>query len=147
MNQLEFILLIDDSDADNHFHQIMISRAKINATVKSINSSIDALEYLKKGITADDEQTYPLPQLILLDINMPALNGFELLEKLRLIPDPHGRKKDIKTFMLSGSLNPDDKAMALEKYTDMVYGFYLKPLSVNAIIEIINKYFPEKAII
>ena len=49
--------------------------------------------------------------------------------------------------MLSGSLNPDDKAMALEKYTDMVYGFYLKPLSVNAIIEIVNKYFPEKAII
>jgi|GEM_PF-3784614 len=147
MNELNLILLIDDSDADNHFHKIVINRTKIKAAVKSINSSLDALEYIKKSISTDDDQAFPLPQLVLMDINMPALNGFELLDKIRQVPDPHGRKKGVKIFMLSGSLNPDDKSMAAEKYADMVYGFYLKPLNEKAIIDIINKHFPEKAII
>jgi CheY-like chemotaxis protein len=147
MNQLELILLIDDSDADNHYHRIVISRAKIGSTIKSINSSIDALDYLRKAISQDNDLVFPLPQLVLIDINMPALNGFELLDKLRQVPDPKGRKKDMKIFMLTGSLNPDDKAMAIEKYADIVYGFYVKPLTENAIIEIRNKHFSAEDII
>lgn len=143
MSKLDFILLIDDSDADNHYHEIVIRRAKLNCSVRSIDSSLDALDYLRRGLTIADNTRPPLPQLILLDINIPALNGFELLEKLRELPDPHDRRKDLRIFMLSGSMNPDDQTTAHEKYSDLVTGFCVKPLTDEIILGIKKQYFPD----
>ena len=141
MNKLEYILLIDDSDADNHFHKLIISRSGIKCKLTSISSSHDALELLKNGISAEDSTLAPLPQVVFLDINMPAMNGFELLAKLREVPDLHDRKKDIRIFMLTGSLNPDDRALATEQFADLVTGFRVKPLRENVILDIQQEYF------
>ncbi len=141
MNKLEYILLIDDSDADNHFHKLIIGRSGIKCKLTSISSSHDALELLQNGISAEDSTLAPLPQVVFLDINMPAMNGFELLAKLREVPDLHDRKKDIRIFMLTGSLNPDDRALATEQFADLVTGFRVKPLRENVILDIQQEYF------
>ena len=67
-----------------------------------------------------------------------------MLDKLRATPDPFGRKKDIKIFMLTGSLNPDDQALAHEKYPDLVTGFCIKPLTEAVFLDIVKKYFQQQ---
>lgn len=141
MQKLNLILLIDDNDGDNEFHTIVVERAGVTERLECIPSSRKALEYLTKSLTEKDNGQNPTPDLVFLDINMPAMNGFEFLDRLRNVPDPFERKKNMKIFMLTGSLNPDDYKLATEKYNDLIKGFRIKPMLDPIFTEIVRYYF------
>lgn len=73
-----------------------------------------------------------LPELILLDINMPVMDGWDFLEKFSDLP----ASKNIPVVMLTSSINPDDIEKA--KSHELVKGFLSKPLNKEKLDEILS---------
>jgi chemotaxis family two-component system response regulator Rcp1 len=94
------ILLVDDDEADVLLTTQMLKRGKLLLEVKVANDGEEALELLK-GLVERDES---LPDIILLDINMPRLNGFETLKRLRA----QETLKSVPVVMLTTSDAPQD---------------------------------------
>lgn len=137
MEKIGNIMLIDDNEADNVYHKIIIERAGIAEKVISFSSSIEALEYLKKCFQGGAAESGCVkPDLIFLDINLPAMSGYELLDKLKLLPDAFNRQ--LKIVVLTGSLNPEDAQIAKEKYKDQIAGFEIKPITIE-MLHILNR--------
>ena len=84
-----------------------------------------ALNYLQQSIV--------IPQIILLDIYMPFMNGFQFLDKFEKLEV--FKLKYIKIIMLSVSLNPSDKQKAIERGC---IGFIEKPLTKEKLIQQLN---------
>src|ERR1700761_1152645 len=119
--QLNCILLIDDDEPTNFLNRLTLEQAGCTRDIRVAQSGQEALDYLRDC----GPDTPPRPDLIFLDINMPAMDGWEFLERYRSLPPE--RKADIILIMLTTSLNPDD-----EKRTQTmpeVAGFENKPLS------------------
>ena len=137
MKKINCILLIDDSPADNEFHKIKIMKADVCNHIQIVTRGQKALEYIIKAGEPNQSESFPTPDLIYLDINMPGMNGFEFLGEYKKLDNK--LKSKVVIIMLTTSLNPDDreKAIATEEVTD----FQNKPLTVEMLHETIEKYF------
>lgn len=127
--KLNTILLIDDDEPTNFLSRMLIEEAHCAEHIQIADSGKVALDYLSNGNNS--------PDLIFLDINMPAMNGWEFLEKYRELEKVKQGK--IIIIMLTTSLNPDDKIKAGQ--IPEIAGFEIKPLSSELIDRIIEKYF------
>ena len=129
---LKSILLIDDDEATNFFHKLIIREAKCTERVDIATDGKKALDYL----TAAAKGLNPIPDLIFLDINMPIMDGWEFLEHYHSLQLDN--KKQIALVILSASLNPDDRKKALS-YPE-VSGFRNKPMNVEMLNGVITEY-------
>jgi CheY-like chemotaxis protein len=119
--QLNEVLVIDDSDPDLLYTRIMLEAAGIARSVRTFETAIDALAYLKRpeGHQAD---------VILLDINMPEMSGFEFLDAYQAL---HARQQATAVVvMLTSSPHPADRARALAY--GCVKGYVVKPIDVRS---------------
>jgi CheY-like chemotaxis protein len=133
--KLKCILVIDDDEPTNFFTRMIIDESECTDHVKVVEGGQAALDYLSKSMMADsDREEYPCPDLILLDINMPAMNGWEFLEEYKKLGN-----NTAKTIMLTTSLFPEDRLMAEEMQE--VTGFENKPLTVEKLENIVRLHF------
>jgi CheY-like chemotaxis protein len=133
---LECILLIDDDTPTNFLHSMVIKRAGIDAIVQVHTSAIDALAYLTSSGKYEGQQMIQ-PGIIFLDINMPAMNGWEFLEEYKKL---HAHQKaKLTVIMLTTSLNPSDRDRAAS--CKEVVSFLHKPLMLDAFLDLVNTHF------
>lgn len=142
MEKINCILLIDDSEPTNVFNKYMIGKANVCNYVKVAIDGEEALAYINKSAEPGQEETFPKPDLIFLDINMPRMNGFEFLEEYRKLDEKI--KSKVLIILLTTSLNPDDQKRSLE-YKEIT-GFQNKPITLKMVTEIIEKYFTPKSV-
>lgn len=113
------ILLIDDEDDCNFVTKLVLKKAGFTGKLTCFTSPTDALDYLRNG----DES----PDMLFVDINMPVLNGFELLSALEGEGTlPNGRTSVV---MFSSSNRPSDLERALSFRS--VIGYVEKALTVE----------------
>lgn len=135
MSKLKSILLIDDDEATNFYHKIIIEEADLCEEINICTDGHDALQFLNNEGEYNGDG-YPCPDLIFLDINMPRMDGFEFLAKYNEIPEE--RKGGSVIIMLTTSLLEKDKVKATS-FED-VKGFRNKPLTENYLVDIIKEY-------
>jgi CheY-like chemotaxis protein len=113
------VLLVDDSEPDRLFASIVLGRSGRPLEVQEFESGADALAELA---------TAPRPPtLILLDINMPGMDGFSFLQAFEQLPEE--RRRGTSVVMLSSSPLDSDRERALAHAC--VRDYMVKPLSVQ----------------
>ncbi|RZS92440.1 response regulator [Aquimarina brevivitae] len=129
------VLLVDDDKATSFFNEIIVSRHKGFNQIEKAFSGQEALAYLKE--IRDKQQIKP--DLILLDINMPAMNGWEFITEFEKLDKSF--TNSIKVVLLSTSSCKDDLEKSLTSPT--VLDFIHKPLSFDALDILIDTHFNE----
>lgn len=134
MKRLSGILLIDDNETSNFLNERLLKRMDLTDHIQVVTNGKQALDYL--GKICREPGQHIKPELILLDINMPVLDGFEFLELFQQL-DAHFRQ-GIRIAMLSTSNHPQDTGKASE-----YQAFYLtKPLTIEKMESLLDGLFP-----
>lgn len=139
MKKLNSVLLIDDDMATNFISKMLIKKAGITEHIETTLNGREALDYLtNSGKYEKSDGIFPKPMLILLDINMPVMDGWEFAEAFSKLDE--NQKENIVIVMLTSSLNPDDKEKA--SHFSVISGFQNKALTMERLTLIMDTYFP-----
>jgi CheY-like chemotaxis protein len=133
--KLNCILLIDDDEATNFLNKFVIDKTGYVQYVITKHNGHEALHYLR-NISADNKDV-PRPDLIFLDINMPAMDGWEFLEEYKKLNEEQKGKMMIVMLTTSLFLEDKEKAMSLPE----VSGFENKPLTKEKLEKIMEAFF------
>ena len=125
------ILLVEDDQVDVMNVKRAFERNRITNPLFVAADGIEALEMLRSGEVPNDRR------LILLDLNMPRMNGIEFLRELRA--DPELRATPVVVLTTS-----DDERDKVDAYNLNVAGYLLKPVTFINFVELmaaLNKYW------
>ena len=123
-------MFIDDNEVDLFINKKIIESFNFYGPILPFSTAKDALNYFKFIEEINDYHGLFAPEIILLDINMPAMDGFAFLDefdKLKI-----GKQNNVTIFMLSSSASPDDIKKANNHKN--VSGFISKPLTAAELI-------------
>ncbi|PSR56674.1 response regulator [Adhaeribacter arboris] len=131
---LNSVLLIDDDAISNFLNTRLLKEMQVTRNIKVTLNGEEALQFLQQEKAAN----HPFPELILLDINMPVMNGFEFLEAFREVADENNHSVII---ILTTSTNTRDFEQ-LQRYAEVEI-YLSKPLTEENLQYILYKHFPE----
>ena len=123
------ILLVEDDQGDQKLIKMSLSSEKIINELHVANNGEEALEYLQSSKNNNDET--PMPDLILLDLNMPGMGGKEFLRKIK-------SDNELRTIPVVILTTSDIDRDILESYKLQAAGYINKPVSLKQFQEVIH---------
>ena len=130
MTTLKQLTLVDDDEVFVFLTTRMLEKYQLVDLIKIFDNGYDALVFIKENLGNIEA----LPDIILLDLSMPIMDGWQFLDEFVKINPKIGKK--ITVFICSSSISPDDVARA--KAINAVSDFIIKPMTKEKLIEMIK---------
>ncbi|OUJ69176.1 response regulator [Hymenobacter crusticola] len=134
MPPLTTVLLVDDDATTNFLNKLLLTRLEVAEQVLVAENGEQALRTIVQACL--DPSAMACPQLILLDMNMPVMNGLAFLEAY--VQLPLAQRQAIVIVMLTTSLHERDLAQAQQL---PIAGFLNKPLTKEKVAALLEQYF------
>ena len=125
------ILVVDDRDDDLVIIKKAFEKARVVNPIITVQGGEEAIQYLKGEGDYSNRDEYPLPSLVLLDLKMPKVDGFEVLEWIRSQPT----LQTLRVVVLTSSDHMKDVNRA---YALGANSFVTKPVGVDKFLELAN---------
>jgi CheY-like chemotaxis protein len=122
------LLIVEDNETDVMCLKKAFEKSGIRKPIITASNGEEALSYLKGDMPKQDQR---IPNLILLDLNMPVMNGLELLEAVK----SDARLKTIPVVVLTSSTSTIDMN---DSYNNSVAGYIEKPMDPEAYLDIVR---------
>ena len=135
MAALSCILLVDDDDTTNYLNQTLLRRMAVSDAVLVAGNGQEALDLLHRHCASAASSACPV--LVLLDMKMPLMNGFEFLQAYA--QRPVRENPTVVIIMLTTSLNPKDVA---QMQGLPIAGYLTKPLTRDKINQLLLEHSP-----
>ncbi|HWW02909.1 MAG TPA: response regulator [Candidatus Acidoferrum sp.] len=103
------ILLVDDNRADLDLFGMAVEKSGVNICLQNLTAGQQAIDYLAAKGAYTDRSLHPLPDVIVLDLKMPQVNGFDFLAWRKASPV----FSSIPVVVVSGSADPNDVRRAI----------------------------------
>jgi CheY-like chemotaxis protein len=126
------ILLVEDNRLDIELTLDAFKEAHLGNSVHVAKNGLEALDYLFGLKQYGDRERYPLPDIILLDLKMPGIDGFEVLRRVKAEPEV----KRIPVVILTSSREEGDLALS---YDCGANSYLVKPVSFEGFLKVVQQ--------
>lgn len=138
MKHVDKILIVDDDQTSTFLVKTMLEDMQIASAIATATNGREALDYINAQCLATEKEANLIaatfcPELILLDINMPVMNGFEFLEECRQKQCFRGNQ--VKVVMLSSSSSAKDIQQAKAFH---VTAYLVKPITEEKLTQLLS---------
>lgn len=134
--QLASILLIDDDEATNFMHRLLIEKTNIARQVEFLTDGRAGIDHLTRLAAATDTH---FPDLIFLDINMPVMDGWQFLKAYRM---QFGATDNSTIICMLSTALPDHLKRKYREEIELITRFINKPLTEQTLLETIAHFYP-----
>ena len=131
MSDQALVLLVEDNQDDIALVRRALAKTKIVNPLQVVHSGEEALEYLVGTGRYTNREEYPLPELVLLDLKLPGLDGFQVLRWIRQQPGLTA----LRVVVLTSSNDLQDPTLAYEAGAN---SFLIKPVDFDEFVNITN---------
>ena len=132
MEKTATILLVEDNRMDVELTLDAFKEARLENKILVVTNGQEALDYLfRRGVYAD-RNTYPMPDLILLDLKLPRIDGFEVLRQIKSA----NILKRLPVVILTSSKDEGDRALS---YDIGANSYLVKPVSFDGFLGVVKQ--------
>ena len=126
------ILLVEDNRMDVELTVDAFHEAKLHNTIHVASDGQEALDYLFGRDKYADRKVYPMPNLVLLDLKLPGVDGFEVLRQIKSTPI----LKRLPVVILTSSKEEGDRALSYDRGAN---SYLVKPVSFDGFLGVVRQ--------